>query len=366
MRLIIAGGGTGGHIFPALAIAEEFEAQSSENQVLFIGAGAGLEEGLLKDKNLRLIQGGKFSGMGSWNKIKSLGESLIGVLQAISVIQEFKPEVVLGVGGYVSVPVVLAGFMLRKKIAIQEQNSYPGLANRFLALLSDRIFLSFAGAKKFFKFTNEGKFIVVGNPLRRKLVEELKRSETEDKKGGAKFRILVIGGSQGARRLNQLMMEALDYLEEIQEKIEIVHMTGAYLFEELKKAYNQKGIKAEVEKFIEDIGNELKQADVVISRSGAGAIFELAMAGKPGILIPYPYSTNQHQVLNARYLADNGAGWMFLEKDLDGKRLADAILQLFYHPELRAEMGKKAKSLAWPEASKIIVEEIIKMGVGER
>jgi len=366
MRLIIAGGGTGGHIFPALAIAEEFEAQGTDNQALFIGARAGLEAELLKDKNVKLIRGGKFSGMGRLNKIKGLGESLIGVFQAISIIREFKPQVILGVGGYVSVPVVIAGFLMRKKIAIQEQNSYPGLANRFLALLSDRVFLSFAPAKKFFRFTKEGKFIVAGNPLRRKLVEELKSNETEDKKGNSTFRILVVGGSQGAKRLNQLMMEALAYLEEIREKIKVVHMTGAHLSEELKQAYRQKRVKAEVKKFIEDIGKEFKQADLVISRSGAGAIFELAMAGKPGILIPYPYSANQHQVLNARYLTDQGAGLMFLEKDLDAKKLADAILQLFEHPEQRAEMGKKARSLAIPEASKTIVEEIIRMGVAGR
>ena len=363
MKIIIAGGGTGGHIFPGIAVTEEFLARDAGNQILLVGSYGGLEEKIWEEQKIqyRLIQSGRFAGERMVVRIQSLFKVFKGILRAISVIREFQPQFILGVGGYASVPVVIAGFILRVPRGIQEQNSYPGLSNRLLALISDRVFLSFESAKPYFKGVRAAKFIFSGNPLRKKVLDELVGPAKEDDKN-SRFQILVVGGSQGAGRLNKLMISAVEYLAPIRDQIKIVHMTGARDQYDLILSYSKYGFRAKVYQFIEDIGKELRRADLIISRSGAGAVFEIALAGKPSILIPYPYAANNHQLTNAEYLAEKGAALIFTEEELKGgKKFAEAIVELFQNQKRREEMAEKVKSLARPDAGKIILEEIYKM-----
>ncbi len=362
MRIIIAGGGTGGHIFPGLALAEEFLGRDGQNQVLYVGAKGGLEETLLSKEKfpLKLIKSGKFAGEPWLDRVRSLGKLLIGIWQALVIIREFEPEFILGVGGYVSFPVLAAAFILRAPRGIHEQNSYPGLANRVLARISNRVFLSFDSARPHFKGVNQNKFVLAGNPLRKKLLAELAAPEENGK--NSRFHILVVGGSQGARRLNKLMIDTVEYLVPVKDKLKIVHMSGSIDQYDLILSYTKNGIRAKVSSFISDMGTELKRADLVISRAGAGAVFEIALAGKPSLLIPYPFAANNHQFINAKYLVDNGAALMFNEDELKGgKRFAEAIKELMADPGRRAQMAALAKSLARAEAAGIIVDEIYKM-----
>jgi len=363
MKLIIVGGGTGGHIFPGLAIREEFLARSDENKVLFVGSRGGMEEEMLREEKIdaRFIRTGKFAGMSLSAKVKGLTGAFFGVFQAISVLREFQADFVLGVGGYTTVPVVIASWILKVPRAIQEQNSFPGLANRVLARISSKVFLSFSSAEKHFQNVSKDKFVVAGNPLRRKVLEELSLPQSEANGKPRRFQIFVVGGSQGARKLNKLMIEAADNLKVVKDRIKIVHMSGSIDQYDLIIAYSKAGIKAKVTRFVEDMGKELRDADLVISRAGAGAIFELAASGKPGILIPFPFAADDHQKVNAEYLSENGAALVFNENAVDARQMADAILDLFNNPERLKEIGAKAKSLARPDAAKVIVDEIIKI-----
>jgi len=362
MKLIIAGGGTGGHIFPGLAVGEEFLSRSPDNKVLFIGARGGLEEDLFVDQGIaaRFIQSGKFSGMGLINKAKALFRVLAGVFQAGSIIREFEPDFVLGVGGYASVPVVIAAVIWKVPRAIQEQNSLPGLANRVLARMSNRVFLSFESAEEHFKRVSKGKFVVCGNPLRKKVLEDLNAAAPGNEKSG-RFQIFVVGGSQGARKLNRLMLEATEHLRPLRDRLKIVHMSGSIDQYDLIVAYSKHGLRAKVSRFIDDIGRELREADLVISRAGAGAVFEIAAAGKPSILIPYPFAADDHQRVNAAYLASQKAAMVLEEKDIDAKSLAQAIIVFLQSPQKLKDMAEQAKSLARPQAAKDIVDQMIKL-----
>jgi len=368
MKVIIAGGGTGGHIFPGMAIAEDFLKRDPQNHILMVGAEGGLEERIWSEQKIQyqLIASGKFAGEPLTVRVRSAIKVLKGIWQAIKLIREFQPQFILGVGGYASFPMLVAGFILRVPRGIQEQNSFPGMANRLLSRISNKVFLSFESAKPHFRGVKPEKFVLSGNPLRKKVKDELSKAIEPDEKN-SRFQILVVGGSQGARRLNKLMMTAVEYLIPIRDKIKIVHMSGSVDQYDLILTYSKKGFRAKVYQFIEDIGKELRLADMVVSRSGAGAVFEIALAGKPSILIPFPFAANNHQLTNARYLGDAGAALVFLEEDLgDGRQFAEAILDLFNHPKKLEEMGKKARSLAMPKAGEIIVDEIYQMLGGAR
>jgi UDP-N-acetylglucosamine--N-acetylmuramyl-(pentapeptide) pyrophosphoryl-undecaprenol N-acetylglucosamine transferase len=364
MKLIIVGGGTGGHIFPGLAIREEFLARGGQNQVLFVGARGGMEEEMLEEEKIdaRFIRAGKFAGMSLSEKVKGLTNAFFGVFQAVTVLREFQADFVLGVGGYTTVPVVVASWFLKVPRAIQEQNSYPGLANRVLARISSKVFLSFSNAEKYFDKVGKDKFVLAGNPLRRKVLEALTSPPAPANGKPRRFQIFVVGGSQGARKLNKLMMEAADLLKTVKDQIKIVHMSGSIDQYDLIIAYGKAGIKAKVTRFVEDMGKELREADLVISRAGAGAIFELAAAGKTGILIPFPFAADDHQKVNAEYLSEKGAALVFNENAIDARQLAETILALFGNPQKMQEMGARARKLARLDAAKVIVDEIIKIG----
>lgn len=350
MRWIIAGGGTGGHLFPGIAIAEAFMEREKGNEVLFLGTEKGIEARVLADGRFPLkmihampIQGRSIveKGKALWALPKSFGE-------AVSVLKAFQPQLVLGVGGYASGPGVLAAAFLGIKRAIQEQNVIPGMTNRFLKRFSHRIFVSFEETKGYFP---EKKTVLTGNPIRKEILRSALSRERGDR-----FTLLIFGGSAGARRINRAMIEALPLLQGMKSSLRFIHQTGKEDWEIVSKAYKEKGFEAEVTPFIKEMAHYYRRADLVVCRSGASTVAELAVCGKAAILIPYPYAAHQHQLINAQKLVDRGAARLIVDEALNGPVLSEMIRELYHHPEERERMEIAIRNIGRPRAAEEIVD----------
>lgn len=354
MRLIIAGGGTGGHLFPGIAIAEEFLAANPENEVLFVGTERGIEARLLPKLGYRLsiISGSGIKGLGTWARVKSGLRLLNGYAQSRKILKEFSPDLVLGVGGYASAPLLLAARGMRVRLFIHEQNAVPGLANRVLGRFSERIFISMPESAPLFP---AGATLLTGNPIRKEI---LWRFQERVRSKGGEFQVLVFGGSAGAHRINTAVLEALPHLAGERDNLSITHQTGEKDLEEVRKGYQASGFRATVLPFIEDMAAAYGAADLVICRAGATTIAEVTACGKACIFIPYPYAADDHQKKNAESLVKKEAGLMVLEEDLDGEGLARMILKLRMDPERLAEIEKNARSMAHLDAAQAIVAEM--------
>jgi len=355
MRIIIAGGGTGGHLFPGISIAEAFKIREGRNAVLFVGSRRGIEESLIPKTGyeLRTIPVSGLRGKPFARKLVSLWNIPHGIAASTRIIGEFRPDLVIGVGGYASGPVILAAFLLRIKRAIQEQNAIPGSTNRLLGRLSDAIFISFQESRSYFP---EAKTILTGNPVRRNLLQEF-----EENRKGDQFNLLIFGGSQGAHRINEKMVEALDGLEEVRDTLNIIHQTGRNDLEFVSRNYQRRGFRASVKVFIDNIAPCYRDAHLVICRSGATTVSELTVCRRASILIPYPHATHDHQTLNAKTLVKAGAAKMISNSDLTGKLLADTILRLHRNRDEISTMEKRAGDLAQPHAADQIVDWCYKL-----
>jgi UDP-N-acetylglucosamine--N-acetylmuramyl-(pentapeptide) pyrophosphoryl-undecaprenol N-acetylglucosamine transferase len=356
VRLIIAGGGTGGHIFPGLAVGKELLRRYPASEVLFVTGDRKIESEILEGAGFArvpiIVEGIK--GRGFLNKIKAAIKLPCGLFQSLLIIKRFSPDVVLGVGGYSAGPVCLAARILGVRTAIHEQNSYPGATNRLLSRFVDRIFISFPESKALFP---EGKVFLSGNPIR----ENFLTGEGKKEDGSKGFKILVTGGSQGASAINAMMIEALTRMKDKGMMPQIVHQAGQRDYEVVLKGYNERHIVADVKPFIQDMPAAYRQADIVIGRAGAGTVFELAALGKPSILIPYPFAADDHQTANARMLGDCGGAKVIAQSDLNSDQLAE-ILEGFMNDRASLdEMGRKAKRVAMPDAAKVIVDQIEEM-----
>jgi UDP-N-acetylglucosamine--N-acetylmuramyl-(pentapeptide) pyrophosphoryl-undecaprenol N-acetylglucosamine transferase len=350
LRVLIAGGGTGGHLFPGIAIAEAFRTRRPAAEVLFVGTGNSMEVSTLSKKgfdHVSIIAEG-LKGRGLWRQIRSMLKIPVAVWQALRIIWRFVPDVIIGLGGYASGPVALAAKSARKRIVIHEQNILPGFTNRVLGYLADRVFISFPDNYKRFK---PSKTVITGNPVR----QELLRSKSENK-GTALFKVLIVGGSQGAHAINRAVIEALDHLKR-PTQMSFVHQTGAKDAAWVRKAYEGRGIEAEVEPFFLDMARPYANASVVVCRAGATTVSELMALGKPAIFIPFPFAANNHQELNARYVADTGGAEVLLEKDLNGPALAARVDYYMSHPQALSEMTERTRMLARPDAAHVIVDE---------
>ena len=352
VRVIIAGGGTGGHVFPAVAIAGEFLERPDVRDVLFIGTEKGLEVRILRDMGftLRTINVEGVKGKGAAKMIISLLKIPRSIAQSVSIIRNFRPDIVLGVGGYASGPAVIAAHFMGIKTVIAEQNALPGLTNRILGRFADKIFLSFPDRERRLADT---KTVVTGNPVRKGFVKSIKKSRGT----GDKFSILVFGGSQGARTINRAVVESIGYLADIKDRLVITHQTGDKDIDEVSAAYHDYGVGAGVHPFITDMSSAYGSADLLICRAGATSIAEITASGKASLLIPYPFAAEGHQELNARVLADAGAAEMILESELDGKALAGVIRRLFNSPETIGRMEKESEKLGNVKAAEHIVDE---------
>ncbi|MBF0477490.1 MAG: undecaprenyldiphospho-muramoylpentapeptide beta-N-acetylglucosaminyltransferase [Deltaproteobacteria bacterium] len=353
MRIIIGGGGTGGHLFPALALADEFKRQIPETEIIFVGSRQGLESRLVPQHgyDLIFIHAKGWKGRGIIGKIKSLWAVPVGVLKSLWIIWRFKPDLVIGVGGYASGPVGLAAWMMGKKMALQEQNSIPGLTNRLLGRLADIIFLSFEDQAGCF---DPAKTRLVGNPVRESLLRA-GRMTTSDPAG--RIRLLIMGGSQGAHRINEVFTAAMDLLGDRRTGWRITHQTGEKDFDAVTAEYQRLGLDANVAPFFTDMGQVYAQTDVVLARSGATTLAELTSLRKPAVFIPYPYAANNHQEINARFVSDQGAAMTITEAELTPQLLADCLIDLMDHPEKIETMADQAGRLGRPTAAVDIVRE---------
>jgi UDP-N-acetylglucosamine--N-acetylmuramyl-(pentapeptide) pyrophosphoryl-undecaprenol N-acetylglucosamine transferase len=351
MRVLIAGGGTGGHLFPGVAIAEEIRARYPDAQVKFVGTRRGIEARVLPDLgwDLEFIEVSGLKTVGAAGALKGVFRLPRAMWQARRIVKGFAPDAVIGVGGYASGPVVLAAKLRGVPTAICEQNSIPGLTNKLLGKLVRRVFLSFDESKRYF---SAKKISMTGNPVRRELVQKLL---AESSTVSEVTSVLVVGGSQGAVAVNELASQALGVLAK-ELPLSIVHQTGEKDLEATAARYRDAGVDADCRAFIKDMAAAYHRADVVIGRAGATTVAELAIAGKPAIFIPYPFAADNHQELNAREMADKGAALMFRQSELTSEKLADALRPLLAEPARRAKMGAAMKALARPGAAAAVVD----------
>ncbi len=327
MKVVIAGGGTGGHLYPGIAIAREVLKERG-NVALFIGTKQGIEAKVLPQEGLpvRFITAGKLKGMKLGSIMKTMVMLPLSVLQSLRLLREMRPDVVIGVGGYSSGPVALAAWGLRVPFLIVEPNSYAGLANRKLGRLADKVILSFPGtaARHFFPAAKIKEF----GPLVRKGIDQGNR-ETALKDFGLQpgnFTLFVMGGSGGAHAVNMAMKEAAGSLKKL-ERLQILHQTGEKDAEEVAAGYRGAGVKAAVLPYIHDMAGAYAAADLVVSRSGATTVAELAVCGKRAVLIPFPFAADNHQEYNARTLAARGTADVIVQRDLKPETLAKLILR---------------------------------------
>jgi UDP-N-acetylglucosamine--N-acetylmuramyl-(pentapeptide) pyrophosphoryl-undecaprenol N-acetylglucosamine transferase len=325
MKVVIAGGGTGGHLYPGIAIAREVLKEAG-NDVLFIGTEQGIEARVLPREGLpiRFITVGKLKGMKLGPLIKTMATLPLSILQAVLLLRETRPDVVIGVGGYASGPVALAAWVVHIPLLIVEPNSYAGLANRKLGKLARKVILSFpgTGAQKFFPAEKTKR---VG-PLVRKGIDQGNREKALEDFGLApgNFTIFVMGGSGGAHAINMAMKEAAGKLSKL-ERLQVLHQTGEKDVAEVTAGYRDAGVRAVVLPYIHDMAGAYAAADLVVSRSGATTVAELAVCGKRAVLIPFPFAADNHQEYNARALAEKGMADVIVQRDLTPEMLADLI-----------------------------------------
>lgn len=354
MKMVIAGGGTGGHLFPGIALAEEVVTRHHANDVLFVGTARGLEARVVPASGfkLELIEATGVKGRGLSGLIGGLARVPLAVAQSMRILKAWGPDVVVGVGGYASFPVVLAAFLMGIPTAVQEQNALPGLTNRLLGRIVRRVFVSFDEARSFFPAK---KVQNVGNPIRKALMENFLRPQSFHDR----FRILIFGGSQGAHAINVAAVDAIQRLA--MDDLEIHHQTGKNDLEATRRAYQEAGIRARVVEFIDDMSAAYAQSDLVICRAGATTLAELTCCKKAAVLIPFPHAADNHQEVNARSLVDRGAAVMIRQSELTGESLAAVIRELHDDPEKRRKMERAAGSLGRPEAAKEIADVCVQM-----
>ena len=353
MRLLIAGGGTGGHLFPGVAIAEELRARDPGAEVRFVGTRRGIEARVLPELgwDLALIEVSGLKTVGALGALRGLLRLPRALWQARRVVRQFRPDAVIGVGGYASGPVVLMARLGGVPTAICEQNSIPGLTNKILGRVVRAVFVSFDGTRRFFR---PSKTVVSGNPVRRALVGQLLDASAATT--GSPVHVLVSGGSLGAVAVNALAADALIALART-TPLSIVHQTGENGLGDTARRYAEAGVtQAECHAFIKDMAAAYQRADVIIGRAGATTVAELAIAGKPAVFIPYPFAADNHQEINAREMAEAGAALMFRQSELTADQLAEALRPLLTDPARRAAMGAKMKSLARPAAAATVID----------
>ena len=369
MRVVIAGGGTGGHLFPGIALAEELKARGHE--ILFVGTARGIEARVLPAQGwpLELIDVAGIKRAGLVGALRGLGRVPRALWQSRRLLRRFGADLVVGVGGYASGPVVLTAALGGRPTAILEQNSIPGITNRILGKIVRRVYTSFAEAHRFFPAR---KTRLVGNPVRAALRAAaraaLQQGDAASHKEGAapqQTRLLVCGGSQGAHAVNELVAGALERLRAEGKSLpRVLHQTGARDREPIAARYAKAGIPVDVREFIDDMAGALADADVVVGRAGATTIAELTAFARPSLLIPFPFAADDHQRVNARALEQAGAAIVLDETTTSADALARALGPLLEDAALRARMSSAARGLGKPDAARDIADELIALCQG--
>ncbi len=360
MRVLIAAGGTGGHIYPGIAVAKEVMRRNPESEVRFVGTARGLETRLVPQAGfeLSLIESAGLKNVGMGARLRGVLVLPKSFLAARRLIREFGPDVVVGAGGYVSGPVLLTAAMMRLPTLVMESNALPGFTNRRLARFVDRAAVTFEAALPFFR----GKGVVTGNPVRREFFDIPPKA-----RDATRFSVLVFGGSQGARAINESVIAALPQLEAQRDVLSITHQTGEADFEKVHAGYLDAGWgeNADVRRYIDNMVAEFARADLIICRAGATTTAELVAAGKTAIMIPFPQAADDHQRKNAEALQTAGAARMILQHELTGERLAQEISALVQSPDDLTRMEEASRKLARGDAAAAAVdlmEELVKSG----
>jgi UDP-N-acetylglucosamine--N-acetylmuramyl-(pentapeptide) pyrophosphoryl-undecaprenol N-acetylglucosamine transferase len=361
-RVVIAGGGTGGHLYPGIAVARELVSRRPDAQVSFAGTARGIEARVIPREGFALdvIRSGGLKGKSVLDRARGASLLPLSVVDAWRVVSARRPVLVIGVGGYSSGPVVLVAALRRVPTILLEQNAVPGLTNRLLAPFVRAAAVTFESTLTFFG----SKGFVSGNPVRPEFLERVDLHQDpadEETSADAGIRVLIFGGSQGAHAINVGMVEAAPELVASGSHLALTHQTGERDVEMVRSAYRQTGIQAIVEPFLYDMGRQLARADLVVCRAGATTLAELTAAGKPAILIPLPTATDDHQRKNAEALAAAGAADMLLQQHLTGQVLAERILALSRDRAARARMSQAARRLARPDAARVIVDRALEL-----
>jgi len=354
LKVLIAAGGTGGHIYPGIAVAKEI--QRLGGIIRFVGTARGLEAKIVPENGFEIsfIDSFGLKNVGFIGKLKGIFILPKSFFQAICLIRNFKPDVVVGAGGYVSGPVLLMAYLMRRPTLVMDSNALPGFTNRLLAPFVTKAALTFEEALSFFG----KKGVLTGNPVRREFFQiQPKRRDN------GLISILIFGGSQGSKAINDAVIEALSYLKQHQNNLKITHQTGEKDFERVLKAYEAAGWKnAEILRYIQDMPGFFAKHDLIVSRAGATTCAELAAAGKASIMIPLPTAADDHQRKNAEALQKAGATQMILQRDLNGKILAEKILEFFSAPEKITSMEQAVRKFAKPDATEAVAKLILELG----
>ncbi|WP_019391728.1 undecaprenyldiphospho-muramoylpentapeptide beta-N-acetylglucosaminyltransferase [Priestia filamentosa] len=356
MKVIVSGGGTGGHIYPALALIREIQKQETNTEVLYIGSEKGLESDIVKRAGIpfRAIEISGFKRKLSFDNVKTVARFLKGVSKSKKYIKEFKPDVVIGTGGYVCGPVVYAASKLGVPTVIHEQNSVPGLTNKFLSKYVDKVAVCFEQAEAFFP---SEKVVMTGNP---RASEVLNQDGVKGKNDVGlslnKKSVLIVGGSRGARPINDALLSVIK--EAGQKPYEFLYVTGDVHYERVVKQLEEAGAQGNVivKPFLHNMPEVLSGVDLIVARAGATTLSEITALGLPSILVPSPYVTNNHQEKNARALSDNDAATLCLEADLTGERLLESIDEILLNEQKLKDMRAASKKLGMPNAATVLYE----------
>ncbi len=357
-RILIAGGGTGGHIIPALAIADELKARHGA-ELLFVGTARGLESRLVPQAGyrLQLIRVGQLNRVSLTTRLRTLVDLPLGFWQCVRLLRQFRPDVVIGVGGYASGPVMGAAILLRIPTLAFEPNAVPGLANRLIGSRVKAAAVNFEPAARYFRSAH-----VTGIPVRNEFFHLAARP------AGAAPHLLVFGGSQGARTLNAMMPKIANSLLNRVPALTILHQAGARHAETTVAAYRESGAppdRWQVQPFLDDMPRRFEAADLVLARSGASTVAELAAAGKPAVLIPLPTAADDHQRKNAEVMGEAGAARVLLEPDLTAAQLDGTLSDLLAAPDALRRMAENARTLAHPDAAERIAAMAIALARGD-
>jgi UDP-N-acetylglucosamine--N-acetylmuramyl-(pentapeptide) pyrophosphoryl-undecaprenol N-acetylglucosamine transferase len=357
MKVIIAGGGTGGHLFPGIAVARELLRRQPQSSILFVGAEQGIETRIVPKEgfSLRTLPVGGIKGLGLGRQVRNLLSMGSAVFKARRILREFNPDAVVGVGGYASFPMLSAAIVAGCPRLVMEQNAIPGLANRVLGRWVD--FAAVTDARTQAYFGNRA--VVTGNPVR----PEFKA--IPPKVHVPPYTILIFGGSQGAQSINRAVIGALESLTGWKGKLRFVHQTGERQLEEVRRAYASAGFEADVRAFFNDFHQQYAAADLIVSRSGATTVAEIKAAGRAAILIPFPFATDDHQARNARAMADENAAVLISSDELTGARLAAAIGELIADINRLEAIEANARRMAVLDAESRIVN-LIELAVERR
>jgi UDP-N-acetylglucosamine--N-acetylmuramyl-(pentapeptide) pyrophosphoryl-undecaprenol N-acetylglucosamine transferase len=342
---VMAGGGTGGHVLPALAVARELRARG--HRVLFVGVQRGIEARLVPPENfpIEFIEIGGLNRVGFRQTVATLAELPFSVWQTARILDRAAPAAVFSMGGYVAGPVLVAALGKRIPIVVMEPNVIPGFTHRKLARFVARALVSFPETEKCFP---SGRTQVTGLPIRQEFFD------LPSKPLGDEITVLITGGSQGSQTLNRATEESWPLWPKSEglPRVRLIHQTGVPMFEEIANRFRDSGLEGEVAQFISDMPGAFAQADLVVSRSGMGAVSELAAAGKPSILVPFPAASDQHQLKNAQAMENSGAAILIEDRDLTGARLVEEVMRLAGDPARLEKMGAAARAFAKPDAAK--------------